>query len=66
LATFNKLVPIPFLHRNTEVKTESIIIDVYTKKDGEFLITKNGVTIQLNQLISVNTKLKLYENFYFL
>ena len=66
LATFKKLVPIVYLHDNIEVKTESIIVDVYTKKGAEFLITKNGITIQLDHLISVNTKLKQDENCSFL
>lgn len=66
LATFKKLVPIVYLEGDKTIEIETIIVDVYTKTKEEFLITKSNVTIRLDQLISVNNKLKEDETCNFL
>jgi len=57
MATFKKVVPIIYLENNDKKEITSRIIDVYTKKGAEFLVTENDLTIRLDQLISVNNKL---------
>tara|TARA_B110000211_G_C13801902_1_gene430945 strand:- start:436 stop:687 length:252 start_codon:yes stop_codon:yes gene_type:complete len=62
VATFKKLVSIVYLQDTTEKEIESVIRDVYTKKGVEFLITENGITIQLDKLLSVDGHLKTDKN----
>jgi len=62
LATFKKVVTIVYLKNNDKREVISTIVDVYTKKGAEYLVTENDLTIRLDQLISVNKKLNTDEN----
>ncbi len=62
LATFKKVVPIIYLESDVKQVITTRIIDVYTKKGEEFLVTESNLTIRLDQLISVNNKLNSDES----
>jgi len=62
LATFKKVVTIVYLENNDKREVISKIVDVYTKKGAEFLVTENDLTIRLDQLISVNKKTNADKN----
>lgn len=55
-ATKRTIVDIQFINASTKkvVTTQDQIADVYTKKGEEFMKLKNGLTIRLDKIISVN------------
>lgn len=62
VATFKKNIAIVYLENDLEKEITTSIVDVYTKKGEEFLITKTNLTIRLDQLISVDNKLNTDES----
>lgn len=62
VATFKKNITIVYLENDLEKEITTSIVDVYTKKGEEFLITKTNLTIRLDQLISVDNKLNTDES----
>lgn len=62
LATFKKVIPIVYKENEINTVITTRIVDVYTKKGEEFLVTESDLTIRLDQLISVNNKLNSDES----
>ena len=62
LATFKKMIAIVYLENDVRQEITTRIVDVYTKKGEEFLVTESDLTIRLDQLISVNNKLNSHES----
>ena len=55
-ATLKEVCLIKFYMNDLEFTRDTIIIDVYTKKGGEFMVLKSGETIRLDHIISLNNE----------
>jgi len=60
-ATLKQVCEITFIENNEQITTQSLIIDVYTKKGEEFLVLNTGKIIRLDYIISVdNTQMPTF------